>query len=156
MDKWPRRFSCSGGRDTTTLSVSFFCSSSPSLAAPHRLSGSFSRRPLPSLLPPGRAMPPAPGGAAPSPPSGDPPRSCLRPAPAPRAAGPVSVPGAGAVLPPFGSAWPEPGPGSSRDPRRTHAAPPLPPPPLRLPRPELRCSAARPPAPSHRSPSADG
>ncbi|XP_064285642.1 serine/threonine-protein kinase pim-1-like [Passer domesticus] len=42
---------------------------------------------------------------------------------------------------------PEPDPGSSRGPRRTHAAPPLPPPPLRLARPELRRSAARPPAP---------
>ncbi|XP_064256902.1 serine/threonine-protein kinase pim-1-like [Passer domesticus] len=75
------------------------------------------------------------------------------------------MPGAGAASPAFGSAWPEPGPspdagsssgpdpdpgpgpgpGSSRGPRRTQAAQPLPPPPLRLPRPELRRSAAQPP-----------
>ncbi|CAN8175051.1 unnamed protein product, partial [Coccothraustes coccothraustes] len=69
-------------------------------------------------------------------------------------AAPQGLPGARVASPPFASAWPDPGPGpgpgpgSSRGPRRTQAVQPLPPPPLRLPRPELRRSAARPPAPS--------
>ncbi|XP_059349189.1 LOW QUALITY PROTEIN: serine/threonine-protein kinase pim-1-like [Ammospiza nelsoni] len=47
---------------------------------------------------------------------------------------------------------PDPGPGFSRGPRSTSAPRPLPPPPLRLPRPELRRSSARLPAPSRRGP----
>ncbi|XP_066196553.1 LOW QUALITY PROTEIN: serine/threonine-protein kinase pim-1-like [Sylvia atricapilla] len=103
--------------------------------------------PLPlSLFGPGRAPDPGPGRpAAVSPPPGS---GCA----GFRAAGRGSVPGAGAASPPFGCARAGPGPGPSRAPRRTHTARPLPPPPLRLPRPELRRSAARPPAPSRRGP----
>ncbi|XP_056360630.1 LOW QUALITY PROTEIN: serine/threonine-protein kinase pim-1-like [Oenanthe melanoleuca] len=44
---------------------------------------------------------------------------------------------------PIAGSSPGSGPGSSRGPRRAHAARPLPPPPLRLPRPELRRGPGR-------------